>query len=294
MGTARDLFALTKPGITLFIVMVSVAGFFSVSPYPPDFRSLFFLIVSGGLGSAGSAALNQYFDRDIDRKMHRTSGRPIPMENLPPAVAFAFGIGLLALSLVSAYLLLNPAVALAIASGAIVYVGLYTLWLKRRTPLGTVLGGYAGSAAVLGGGAAVAGTFPVPVLLLAVIVFLWTPPHFWSLAIALSTDFGRAELPALPNRSGAQGSARTVAISAGLLLPPTLTFALFGISYLPFLLIAATAGVVFFLTTTRTIRDPSRPVAMRAFIASGLYLVAISTAMIVNWLLLTVPWSHVG
>lgn len=287
MATLGDFFTLTKPGITLFIVMVAVAGFFAASSYPPNLRSLLILVVVGALGSAGSAALNHYFDRDIDRKMHRTSSRPIPMDSIGATPALLFGAGLIAFSLLGAYFLLNVVVMLAIASGVAVYVGLYTLWLKRKTPWGTVLGGYAGSAAVLGGGAAVAGTIPVPVILLAVIVFLWTPPHFWSLAIALSSDFGRADLPALPDRRGVRDSARTVAFSAGLLLPPTVAFAFLGDTYLPFLLIATVAGVGFFLTTTRTMADTSRPVAMRAFVASGVYLLAISGAMVVNWLLVS-------
>jgi protoheme IX farnesyltransferase len=287
MARIGDFLTLTKPGITLFIVMVAVAGFFTVSPYPPNLRSLAILAVVGALGSAGSAALNHFFDRDIDRKMHRTSDRPIPMDNLMPAQALLFGVGLIALSLIGAFFLLNTVVMLAIASGVAVYVGLYTLWLKRKTPWGTVLGGYAGSAAVLGGGAAVAGTLPLPVILLAVIVFLWTPPHFWSLAIALSSDFGRADLPALPDRRGLKDSARTVAVSAALLLPPTVAFALLGATYFPFLLIGTVAGVGFFLATARTMADTSRPVAMRAFIASGIYLMAISGAMVVNWLVVS-------
>ncbi|MCL4325150.1 MAG: heme o synthase [Candidatus Thermoplasmatota archaeon] len=292
--TAGDFFQLMKPGITLFIVMVSVAGFFTVSPYPPNLRDLGWLVLSGTLGAAGSAALNHYYDRDIDVKMKRTRSRPLPMESIPPTAAMAFGTALIAGALLSAYFELNWAVAASIASGAFVYVVVYTMLLKRETPWGTVIGGYAGSAAVLGGGAAVTGGFSLPVIVLALIVFLWTPPHFWSLAIALSSDFGRADLPALPRSSGVRQSARAVVVSAALLLPPTVAFAFLGTLYYPFLVGGLVAGVLFLLVTTRILADSSRKVAMRAFIASGFYLVAISVAMVVNWLLVQGPFFHLA
>lgn len=277
---------LTKPGITLFIVMVSIAGFFAVSPYPPNAWKLLILVISGAMGSAGSASLNHYYDRDIDAQMKRTSGRPLPIESLNPTSAAIFGILLVAGALLISWFELNPYVTLAIGSGALVYVVVYTMFLKRRTPWGTVIGGYAGSAAVLGGGAAVAASFPIPVIALAILVFLWTPPHFWSLAIALSSDFDSGGVAALPMRGDLGGSARIVTISAALLLVPTAAFIFLEWSYLPFFLIATAAGLWFVFLTTKTLQDTSRKVAIRAFIASGLYLAIVSGAMVINWLVL--------
>lgn len=283
--TARAYFTLTKPGITAFIVMVAVAGFFTVSPSQIDLRSLLWLVVAGWLGSAGSSALNHWYDVDIDAKMHRTMGRPLPSEKVPRIAALLLGIALLALSLALAATLLNLYVAAAIASGAIMYVVIYTVLLKRTSRWGIVIGGYAGSAAVLGGGAAVTGTFPYPVILLAILVFLWTPPHFWSLAIAFSSDYGEIGLPVLPKKGDLPESARRAAGSAALLLAPTAFFAFLRLSYFVFFVAALVAGLWLVTMTARTIQETTRKNALRAFIASGFYLAAVSGAMVLNWFL---------
>ncbi len=283
--TLRAYFSLTKPGITSFIVMVAVAGFFTVSPTPVRWSALGWLVLSGWMGSAGSSALNHWYDADIDALMRRTLSRPIPSDTVPRNAALVLGILLIALSLLVAWVTLNPAVTVAIASGAFVYVVLYTTLLKRSSRWGIVIGGYAGSAAALGGGAAVTGGFALPVVLLAVLVFLWTPPHFWSLAIALFSDYGELGLPVLPRGGHPADSARAVAGSAALLLAPSALFATLSIHYLVFFVISMGLGVWFVFRTTRTILETSRKNAMRAFIASGLYLAGVAGAMVLNWAL---------
>lgn len=286
----RAYLSLTKPGITGLILLMAVAGFFAASPgYPPPWLKLAGILLAGGLASGGAGVLNHWYDRDLDAQMKRTRGRPLPMASVHPNGALAFGLALTAVSIPLALWLVNLPATLAMISGSVVYVGVYTIWLKRRTRWNIVIGGYAGSAPVLAGCAAAAGTFTSSGLLLALLVFLWTPPHFWSLAIALKEDYNRVGLPMLPVAGDPRRSGRTVFVSALLLLLPTAGFALLPASYRVFLVLALALGIAFALTTSSLLRSVERKVAIRGFVASGIYLLGIAAAMVVNWLWIVAP-----
>ncbi len=281
----RDYLTLTKPGITGLILLMAVAGFFAADPsYPPSWLSLVELLVAGGLASAGAAALNHWYDRDVDLRMNRTRRRPVPAERVGPRGALVVGIFLSALGWSLALVWLPLEAFLAIASGTLVYVGVYTIWLKRRTRWNIVVGGYAGSAPVLAGAAVAAGHIALAPVLLALLVFLWTPPHFWSLALVLRDDYARADLPMLPVANDPVRSGRSVFASGLLLLLPTLAFAVVLGDYGLFLALALVLGVAFAGLLAGLLRDVSRKVALRAFIFSGFYLMGIGVAMVVNWL----------
>lgn len=279
-----DYLSLLKPGITGLILLMAVAGFFASAPgYPPPLERLLGILIAGAMASGGAAALNHWYDRDLDAQMKRTRSRPLPSDLVSPRSVLALGLSLTLLSLPIAYLTVNLLATLAMASGSIVYVGIYTMWLKRRTRWNIVIGGYAGSAPVLAGAAAATGTFPTAAILLAVLVFLWTPPHFWSLAVALKDDFGRADLPMLPVPGDPKRSGRTVVASTVLLLVPTAAFVLLPPNFRVFLVLAMGLGIGFLAMTWPLLHRVDRKVALRGFIASGFYLIGVALAMILDW-----------
>lgn len=283
-----DYLGLTKPGITALILLVAVAGFFTTSPFPPPWLHLLWLLVAGALASGGAAALNHWYDRDLDAIMARTRNRPVPLAQIPPSHALALGLVLTAGGLVLCQFTLNTLTTIAIASGSFVYVIVYTVALKRRTRWNIVIGGYAGSAPALAGSAAVAGMISPAAALLALLVFLWTPPHFWSLAIALKEDYRKVDLPMLPDAQNLGRSGRIVVVSAALLVPVAAAFVLLTPRFLVFLGASVALGVIFVGMTGALWRQTSRTAAMRGFIFSGIYLLGIVVAMVANWLF-TVP-----
>jgi len=223
----RDVVTLTKPGITALIVLVAVAGYFLALPARIDLGRLGLLALTGGLASAGSAMLNHYLDRDVDGGMKRTRDRPLPNSRIEQSSGVLIaGTALVAVGVGGALVWLNALTALSIALGALTYVVVYTLLLKRRTNWNIVIGGFAGSAPALAGGAAAVGGWTAPVLAFALLVFLWTPPHFWSLALFLREDYRRVGLPMLPRMDDPAYSGRIVVVSAALLVPASVLLVL--------------------------------------------------------------------
>jgi protoheme IX farnesyltransferase len=283
----RDVVTLTKPGITALIVLVAVAGYFLALPSPVNFGRLGLLALTGGLASAGSAMLNHYLDRDVDGGMKRTRSRPLPGSRIQQSGGvLVAGTALVAFGVGGAFLWLNPLTALSIALGALTYVVVYTVVLKRRTNWNIVIGGFAGSAPALAGGAAAIGSWNVPVLAFALLVFLWTPPHFWSLALLLRDDYRRVGLPMLPRMDDPAYSGRIVVVSAALLVPASILLVLVAPFAWPAAVLVLLAVVVYFALALPLWRRVDRPVALRAFIGSGPYLLAIIAVLIVNF------WLH--
>jgi len=282
--------ALTKPGITGLILLMAVAGFFAGDPtYPADWLRLGELLLAGALASGGAAALNHWYDRDLDLLMRRTRFRPLPSDRLSPREVLSFGLALTAAGWALAAWWLPLLSFLALASGTLVYVGVYTIWLKRRTRWNIVIGGYAGSAPVLAGCAAAVGSFNPAGILLAVLVFLWTPPHFWSLSLALRDDYERAQLPMLPAPGELLRSGRITFYSGALLLLPTVAFGLLFRDYAIFLALSLALGLWFTYRLAGLLRSVERSVALRGFIFSGLYLTGVAVAMAVNWFVYRFP-----
>jgi heme o synthase len=278
-----DYLPLAKPGITALICLVAVAGFLLAAPRSVDLVRLAVLVATGASASAGSAMLNHYLDRDIDRRMKRTRGRPLADEHVISGSNVAVvGLALLAVGIGCASVFLNLLTGFSIFLGGITYVGIYTLWLKRRSSWNIVIGGFAGSAPALAGSAAAVGAWTPGVLLFALLVFLWTPPHFWSLALLLRDDYARANLPMLPRMEDVPFSGKVVVVSAALLVPAALLLGWVGAVAWPVLLALVTLGILFVVVTLPLWREVTRSSARRGFIFSGPYLLGVVVAVAVN------------
>lgn len=285
MQIARDVLSLFKLRIGALIMLTALVGL-AINPGPaPRATQVLALAMAVLIASASAGAFNQYFEYDSDRLMARTRGRAFVTGALPHTPAWLLLIGaLLVASVALAAHVLNAASAIFVFLGAFFYAVVYTVWLKRRSWLNIVIGGLAGSFAVLAGAAAVDPT-PHPIAwLFALVLFLWTPPHFWSLAIANADDYVAARIPMLPVVIGPERAARvvfasTVALAAASLLP-----ALFGAGAV--YLIGAVAGGLYFVGRAATLaRAPRRENAMRSFHASLIQLsVLLAAATLDAWL----------
>jgi protoheme IX farnesyltransferase len=233
------------------------------------------LVAAVLVASSAAGAFNQYVERDIDSRMARTRGRPFVTGELSHGPFWLWLIGaMLGASVLAAALAANLFAALYVFLGAFTYGVVYTVWLKRRTPWNIVIGGAAGSFAVLAGAAAVSSSIGPTSLGLAVVLFLWTPPHFWSLAIAYRDDYAAAGVPMLPVVVGDAKAARAILASALLLVLASLAPAFFNLGFV--YLAAAVAGGAFFLARCwRLVREPSRIRARAAFHASLVQLCAV-------------------
>jgi protoheme IX farnesyltransferase len=279
----REIFSLTKPGITALIVLVAVAGFFVAEPSPVPYARLAILVLTGAAASAGAAMLNHYFDRDLDGRMRRTRGRPLPTQRVASeSSVLAVGLLLSAAGIVGAGIFLNPLTGFSILLGGFTYVVVYTIWLKRRSSWNIVIGGFAGSAPALAGSAAAVGSWTTGSLALALLVFLWTPPHFWSLALLIRDDYRKVGLPMLPNMDDPARSGRIVVLACALLLPATALLLWFGPVTLPAAIILAGAGAAFLYATLPLYRQVTPRAARRGFLASGPDLLAIIVGVVLN------------
>lgn len=280
-ATIEGYLSLTKPGIAVLNVFVGVATMIlAVDLYSFNGYSLLLLVAAGFLAAGGAGALNCFLERRIDSRMNRTKDRAIPAGRISARGALVFGLVLSALG-ISLAMLLNELTAAFIALGIVWYVLVYTLWLKPRTKWNIVIGGAAGSFSALAGWAAVSGSITLVPLLVALLIFLWTPGHFWGLAIAKSSEYSSVNVPMLPVVDGVQTSALYTALSNVALFPFTLgLFALTAsrenvlvFSLLAVALIAFNAR--FLITNYRMMRSPVAMNAWRVFKMSISYLFVI-------------------
>ncbi|MCI4350553.1 MAG: heme o synthase [Thermoplasmata archaeon] len=282
-----DYVTLTKPGITALIVLVAVGGFVLASPGAINLVRLGLLAAFGWAASSGAAMLNHYLDRDLDARMRRTRHRPLPGARIVRSEPVAWaGTVLAAAGIGGAVVVLNPLTGLSIALGFLTYVVVYTVWLKRRSSWNIVIGGFAGSAPALAGSAAAIGTWTPGVLAFALLVFLWTPPHFWSLAIVLKDDYAAVGLPMLPRMNDLHRSGQTVVVAAALLVPASLLMGWLGPISWPAFVALVILGVVFVVVAAPLWRDTARRTALRGFIYSGPYLLGVIVVVFANWMLL--------
>ncbi len=282
----RDYVDLTKPWITLLIVAVAVAGYFVALPNRIDPERLVVLVLCGAAASGGAATLNHYFDRDLDARMRRTRARPLPTERIASeGRVLAMGLVLSIVGIGAAAVFLNLLTAFSILLGWLTYVLVYTVWLKRRTSWNIVIGGFAGSAPALAGSAAAVGHWTDGALALALLVFLWTPPHFWSLALMLREDYRAVGLPMLPRMDDPAYSAKVTVVSCALLVPATVLLAFVGPIALPAIIALLVVSLLFLASELPLWRHSDRKTALRGFIVSGPYLLAVIVVIILNWLL---------
>ncbi len=269
--TFRQFIELLKPRIALMIALTAVTGYVAVAK-TVDTSALLLLTLAMVLGSAASAVFNHVWDRDIDRLMRRTSKRPMATGAGTPAVGFALAAVLMVAGMTVAHTVFNWVVALHLFLGGFVYVAIYTVWLKRRHWTNIIIGGAAGSFAVLAGAAAVNQTEWLLPMVLALVLFLWTPSHFWALAILLKDDYREAGVPMLPVVVGEQRTAywilaNSIALVGSSLLPWSM--GLLGPIYT---VTAALSGLVLLAFNVKLVHTPTRFWAGWNFAASMPYL----------------------
>ena len=264
--------SLFKLRIVLLLLISALGGALIGAHGWPGGWNLTLLVITGGLSAAGASALNQYLERERDALMARTRRRALPAGMIgKPGWVLAVGGGMVVLAVVLSALF-NPALAISNALGAIIYIGVYTLWLKPRTILNIVIGGAAGSMAVVSGGAA-AGAWNEPgVLALALLVFVWTPTHFWSLAMAYRKDYAKAGFPMLPAQVSMQQAAGWVAVHTLATVIAAVSLGFHPALGWGYLVPVGLASLQFLRLTVGLLRQPDGKAALRLFMFSNLYL----------------------
>lgn len=278
--SARAYLALTKPRIIELLLITTVPAMVLAAGGWPDTWLVVATLVGGSLSAGGANALNSYHDRDIDGVMARTSARPLPNAAVHPARARLFGWALGACGFFVLWWAANLTAAALATAALLFYVFVYTLYLKRVTVQNIVIGGAAGAAPVLVGWAAVRGTLDLAAWILFAIVFVWTPPHFWALALKYRDDYAAAGVPMLPVVAGNEATTRLMMSYAGLMVLFSLALVPVGSMGWIYLVAAIGAGAWFFLETVRTHLDPTR--AMKLFGVSTVYLSALFGAVLVD------------
>ncbi len=286
LEVVRGYVALTKPTIIVLLLITTIPAMVLASGGWPDVRLVLATLFGGFLSAGGAAAINQFADRDIDGVMQRTRHRPIPAGVVPPIHALWFGIALGMASVLWLAWQVNL-VSAALAGAAIaMYAGVYTYGLKRTTVQNIVIGGAAGAAPPVIGWAAVTGTVSVEALLLFLIVFYWTPPHFWALSLRLEEDYRAAGVPMGPVVWGETETKRQIVLYTVLLVAVTIAFgAVAQLSWLYFGT-AVIGGIWFIALAVRLLKQHGRDQALPLFFFSMVYLAALFAAMMADELLL--------
>jgi protoheme IX farnesyltransferase len=235
---------------------------------------IFHIIIAGALASAGSSALNHFYDRDIDSKMERTSKRPIPSGRIHSRTVLIYGLGVSIVSVVYAAFTLNYVCTFFIALGIFFYVIIYTVWLKRRNPSNIVIGGFAGSAASMAGWAGATGSIDILGFLIGFLVFVWTPSHFWCLAMKIRDDYAEANVPMLPVLIGMERTSKYILANTIILIPYSLMLYAFGMGII-YTIIAAVAGGLMLLYHYKLTQTPTSDFAWKAYKVTAPYLTII-------------------
>lgn len=278
----NDYVTLTKPPIISLLLITAIGGMFLAAVGVPPLMTLLLVCVGGALGAGGANAINHYLDQDIDAVMTRTRQRPVPGNRIQPIRALLFGIVLN----VAAFAILAAGVNLLAAvltlSATLFYVLVYTGWLKRSTPQNIVIGGAAGSIPPVVGWVAVTGGLDLPALYLFTIIFFWTPPHFWALALMIQKDYEQAGVPMLPVVAGRERTIQSIFVYTLVLVPLTLVFAATTAAGLVYLGSAAVLGAVFIALAWRLRADQAPRSAIRLYLYSLLYLALLFASMMAD------------
>ncbi|MEI9992317.1 MAG: heme o synthase [Rhizomicrobium sp.] len=284
VATVGDYFALLKPRVMSLVIFTGLAGLVA-APGHIDPVTGFVALLCIAVAAGASGALNMAYDADIDRVMSRTATRPIPMGHIARGEALGFGWTLSVASVTLMGLFVNFAACALLAFTIFVYVGVYTLWLKRRTPQNIVIGGLAGALPPAIGWAAVTGDLSLAPILLVAIIFLWTPPHFWALSLWRSEDYARAGVPMMPVVRGKASTRRQILAYTAILIPLGLLPAAIGTAGPVYLAAAAGIGAWFAVEAVAVFleRDAVKePAAHRLFRVSLIYMFALFASLIVE------------
>ena len=280
----KEYVEVSKPRIVVVLVITAVTSllagsrFDNTSGWHVTAWQLGFLALAGALSSMGSSALNHYYDRDIDKIMYRTSSRPIPSGRLSPRNVMAYGLGLSVLSVILAWFTLNPVATCMIALGIFFYVMVYTVWLKRHNAANIVIGGFAGSAASMAGWAVATGSINLLGFLVGWLVFMWTPSHFWCLAIKAREEYASVRLPMLPVLIGNEKTSSYIFVNTAILLPYSVALYFFGLGLL-YTAVAAISGSLMLIYHYKLTKNPSPEFAWKAYKVTAPYLVVIFVAL---------------
>jgi len=276
---AKEVLEVSKPRIIVLLVITAVTSMFAASKLVDgapelDYWSYLHIIIAGALASAGSSALNHYYDKDIDQKMKRTSTRPIPSGRMTASHVFIYGLVVSCVSVIYGYFALNPVAAFFIAVGIFSYVIIYTVWLKRLNSSNIVIGGIAGSAAAWAGWSAATGSMDILGFLVGFLVFVWTPSHFWCLAMKIRDDYAEAKVPMLPVVIGMQKTSHYILVNTAILLPYSLMLYAFGLGIV-YLVVASVSGGLMLAYHYRLTKNPTPEFAWKAYKVTAPYLTII-------------------
>ncbi len=284
--TVKIYLELTKLRIVLLLVFTTVTAMFIAAEGAPSFALLVPTILGGALAAGGSSVINQYYDRDMDAKMTRTARRPIPSGRVSPNNALIFGVALIVWSVFILGVFVNWLAAGLAFGGAIYYVIIYTVLLKRNTVLNILIGGGAGAMPVLVGWAAITGSLNFEAWLLFAIVFYWTPPHSWALALLVNTDYARANVPMMPVARGEAVTRQQILLYAIMLLLISLLPFAFGTLGAIYGIGALLLGISLIRAAIFLIREKSGAAARAAYKASTAYLAFLFLLMIIDKVIL--------
>ena len=280
----REIIEISKPRIVILLVITAVTSMFAASKLVgPELDSwgLIHIIIAGALASAGSSALNHYYDRDIDPLMKRTSTRPIPSGRMKPNSVLIYGLAVSVVSVVYGAITLNYVSAFFIALGIFFYVIIYTAWLKRLNSSNIVIGGFAGSAAAMAGWSAATGSMDILGFLVGFLVFVWTPSHFWCLAMKMKDEYTEANVPMLPVLIGMQKTSKYILVNTLILLPYSLMLYAFGMGIV-YTAIAAAAGSLMLVYHYKLTKLPTSEFAWKAYKVTAPYLTIIFLAVAID------------
>jgi len=281
----KEIMEISKPRIVVLLVITAVTSMYAASKLVDgvpelDYWSYLHIIIAGALASAGSSALNHYYDRDIDPKMKRTSTRPIPSGRMAASHVFIYGFVVSCVSVIYGYFALNAIAAFFIAVGIFSYVIIYTVWLKRRNSSNIVIGGIAGSAAAWAGWTAATGSMDLLGFLVGFLVFVWTPSHFWCLAMKIKDEYAQAEIPMLPVVIGMQKTSKYILGNTIILVPYSLI-----LSFIPdglgvvYTVIALVSGGLMLAYHYKLTKNPTSEFAWKAYKVTAPYLTIIFVAV---------------
>ena len=278
----RDYLSLTKPRIVMLLVLTALCGMFLASGGPPDLKLAIVVLGAGALASGGANALNHFLDRDIDARMRRTKNRPVAALRVRPREALVFGVVTNVIAFVLFVTLVNLLSAALTLAATLFYVFVYTMALKRSSPQNIVIGGAAGALPPMIGWTAVTGSLALPAVYMFAIVFFWTPPHFWALALLLKDDYARVGVPMLPVVAGVAETKRSIFLYTLLLLVLTcLFFATQAVGWIYFGA-ALGLGMGFVYFAVRLMRRPGIEGAVGTYVYSLAYLALLFAAIAVD------------
>ena len=281
-GLITDYLTLTKPPIISLLLITATGGMFLAAAGIPSLQTLALVCVGGALGAGGANAINHFLDQDIDALMSRTSKRPVPGNRISPISALAFGVALnIGAFFVLAYWVNLLSASLTLAA-TLFYLLVYTGWLKRNPPQNIVIGGAAGAIPPVVGWAAVTGGIDLPALYLFSIVFFWTPPHFWALALLILKDYQAAGVPMLPVVVGRERTTQNIFIYSLALVALTLLFAATDAVGLVYLASAGVLGGVFIVMAWNLKREQTTRKARHLYLYSLLYLALLFAVMLAD------------